>query len=1441
LNTPVVQRYVTSVVEKKLSALLNTKVKISAVDIDWLNRFIFRDVCIEDKNGSTILEASNITAGFKLRSLLDDKWVMTTVRLFGVSCNIRKETPQSPANIQFIIDALSSGREKQDGSIRLCINSILIQRGRIVYDVMNQRHTPDKFNPHHLYINNISAKIALNHISADSINLRLNKMSMDERSGLEIEKLSMQLLGNRQSMNITDLTASLPYSAITVPEARMQFFESDSNPQILLTLAKSKISPRDLSAFAPVMKDFPDAVELSTNISGFLNDLSLDKLLLKYGDKLTFDGNLNIKVNPDKQPFLQGKVKQLYITTEGLNKISNHLSNKQIRIPEPVMNIREMRFAGELSGFADNLAVNGTLTSPAGLIQMDLRTGQRPDTLFFAAGNLSSSDIQLGSIFREGSQFGKASFSAALNLAQPKNRKLTGTVNARINQLEYRNYSYENIDLSGSLFDSKYEGTLSISDPNGNLNLKGSFTDNTGKPVFNITASVSDLHPDKLHLSDKYPDSELSCRLNAEFAGNTPDDFDGFINISDFAFSTENDLFKLDRFRIESASGEKALRISSDLINGELKGKYSFYTLLPDLFATTGNYLPALINTIHKDNPDISDNNNFTFLLNTGSTESFSRTFNLPAAILGNSYIKGSFNSIDRQLAAEVLIPRFDAGGSAFENGSLRIYTTKDMIDLQINFAQISRNNTHNYFTLNSQASGNKITSRLYWNNDKDEIFESEILAAALFAEDSISGGAKKLRTEITLDSSQMVIKDRLWTIEPASVTLIDGCAMINNFFITDNSQSLRVSGAVSDNPQDALNMELKDIELGYIFNTLNIPVLQFGGMATGSVQARDLHDNMIIEGRLEIRDFSFNNAVQGKLNISSEWDNARKGILLLGTIYKDENTWTDVNGYIIPAGTNQGLSIFFDANELNMAFAQKYMAAFSDSVSGLGYGGVHLFGSFSDIFITGRPFIKNGNIKINVLNTTYSFSDTIRLDSFAITTNNTAIYDKSGNAGYLDLDFRHKNFRNLEYDLDIRTERVLVYDIPETVNPKIYGQVYASGTADISGTEKEILVEGNIKSESGTYAGFNFLDNSMVEDYDFISFKNPAKDTVRTSEPEPAATVNAPSGMDYQLNFTLNITPEATFELAIDPVEGDKIRGSGSGSLQAGYGSQNSLQIFGNYLITDGIYNFSLQQLIRKRFNIRDGSAVTFSGDPMDANLDINAIYSLQADIQDLDATLIEETVNTNIAVNCVLSIDGKLKNPSITFDIELPNSNSELEKQVKSFIDTEDMLTRQIIYLMALNKFYTPEYSRNDYRTSEFTAVASSALSAQLSNILSSFTDKVQIGTNIRSRQDGIKDTEVEMLLSSRLLNNRLLFNGNFGYKDNYIQSNAFIGEFDLEYKLSRSGEISLRAYNHANDLYRYNSKSLTRQGVGISFSKDFSSLTNLLRRRKKEEETQ
>ena len=1454
LNIPYIQRNVTSFAENKATELLKTTVKIGKVDISLFNRIALKEVKIEDHKGETALEAGNITVGFKPIQALKGKLILTTVRLFGVSCHIKKESSESETNIQFIIDALSSNEPKGESEIELEIRSALIRRGSLTYNIMDKDNTISHFNPNHIEVSNISGKLSIKHLSKDSLNAQINKLSFNEISGLDVNKFSVNIIGNKDSLNIENFSLVLPHSFVSIPKAGVKLTIADSlstdRSSMIISLASSKIMPKDFAFLTPVLKDFSDIIEISADISRQTNSISLNKLALTYGRDMSFAGNMELNniTKEGEELYLFGQVKSLNITTEGLKKLSNNFKDLNITIPEPVMNIGEFNFTGEISGFTDNLVAFGNLSSPIGAVQMDMLVGRtsKQDTTMHLKGNISSSDLRISSLFEEGNPLGKVRFSAEIDYKQTTKKKFFGTINAQINEIDFRGYNYENIYLSGKFKDNEYEGLVHVNDPNGKLEIQGLFRNEGEKSVFDFMANLRNFHPDKLNILDKFENPEISLGINANFTGNNPDDFNGYIEIEDLAFYTAKDSFSIEDFRIETSADEatnRRMAISSNIINGEITGNYSFSTLVPDIFETAREYLPSLINTFN--NKKASQKKNaFDFSFTVENTEDISNTLKLPAKILEKITLTGHYNSETNSFFAEIDAPLLNIGNVSLEKGKLHIDNKGETIHLQADVTRYDKNDSHNFISLVSNAKDDGINTKLSWTTDKEEKYEADISASTLFIEDFDSEGTKKLRTEITIPPSRLILKDSIWNIEPASITISEGNVSIDNFYVTKENQYLHINGVLSDNPKETLFLDLKEIEISYIFDILNKPSIYFGGHATGTINAHDMLGSMMIEGFLDVRDFSFHNSVQGNLRISSEWDNDRQGILLVGSIYKNDTTWTDVNGYIFPIGPEQGLSLYFNANEINISFLHKYMKAFSDSISGQGFGDVHLYGTFSDIFLDGKPYVKDGNLKINVLNTSYSFSDTVILEKYAIRTQNTTMYDMDGNSAKLDFVLHHNSFKDLKYDLDVTADKMLVYDIPERVNPKMFGKVYASGTAKINGTEENILIEGNVRSDAGTSVGFDFSERSTVKDYDFITFMDDRNEKDIIIADENGSIIenhgNNKSEMVYQLNFNVNITPDAQIELMMDPGAGDKIRGSGNGNIQVQYGNQSEMQMFGNYLITEGIYNFSLQQVIRKRFNIRDGSTILFRGDPMSAILDIYAIYSLTANIQDLDETLIQETASPSVIVNCILQIDGRLQNPAVTFNIELPNSNSELERQIRSFIDTEDMMTRQIIYLLVLNRFYTPDYSRNEYRSNEFSSVASSAISAQLSSILSTLTDKVQIGTNIRSRQDGVKDTEVEMLLSSQLLNNRLLFNGNFGYKDNYIQSNAFVGEFDLEYKLSRTGEISLKAYNRANDLYRY-SKSLTRQGVGIMFRKDFDALSDIFRRKKKIIETE
>ena len=308
---------------------------------------------------------------------------------------------------------------------------------------------------------------------------------------------------------------------------------------------------------------------------------------------------------------------------------------------------------------------------------------------------------------------------------------------------------------------------------------------------------------------------------------------------------------------------------------------------------------------------------------------------------------------------------------------------------------------------------------------------------------------------------------------------------------------------------------------------------------------------------------------------------------------------------------------------------------------------------------------------------------------------------------------------------------------------------------------------------------------------------------------------------------------------LVMDPVSGDEIKATGSGNLRLTYESLNNhLKMYGTYTLNRGSYNFTLQDIIIKDFTIKEGSTIAFHGDPYSAQLDIQAIYSVNANLSDLDESfLLDKDLNrTNVPVHALLKVTGDMRQPDIDFDLEFPTLTQDTYRKVLSIVSTKEMMNRQIIYLLALNRFYTPDYMSSTTKGNELFSVASSTLSSQLSSMLGKLSEDWSIAPNLRSDRGDFSDVEVDVALSSRLLNNRLLFNGNFGYRDKSLNTNQFIGDFDVEYLLNPKGSWRLKAYNRYNDQNYYVRTAQTTQGIGIVFKKDFNNFFGFLRPKKK-----
>lgn len=1448
LNTSSIKEFIRKEIVKELKVKLNTDLNIESLNIQPFNIVQLNGIYLNDEYGDTIFKAQQVYADVEILPLLDRQIIFTAARLKNFNISLSKDSLNAPLNIQFIIDAFKPQKEAKTKKFDVKINTLNISNGNLNYNIKNKPKKEEYlFDENHIQVKNIDSKISLKSLSSDSLNIQIKKLSLKEKNGLEIKNLLARIIFGNKNLQIKGFHLQLPNSSIKLEKCNIDL-SNESYPQSFLDNAyiyakttDSYVTPIDISSFVPVFKSFKERVYFQTEFNGTVNNINIVNIALDYEDKIQLRANgllRNLK-NKDKI-YVKGSVNQLYIKNNGLIGLLNNLSDKQKSVEESeFINLGSILFTGNIAGYINQLNTNGHLTTELGNIDANVVIGFDSNETISAyyKGNISTKGFNLNKLLRK-SDLGNIAFDLDINLEQPKNGKLGGLVRGDIHQFVFKNYNYKDIIIDGKYDGLKLEGALKIDDPNGELDISGLFDLSKPNPELNFSAHLKDIRLDNLNLSNKYKESYLSLDIDANFIGKDIDNLQGYIILDSLSFLQSGKTFKLKQFKL-TASGyqnNRRLTIVSDIVNGNLQGTYSYSTIVKSIKRSLNRYLPDLIDL--KNNRKKILKNDLTFDLTINNTEKLSDILALPITIYSPTKIIGFYNNINERFKVEAFMPSSNIFGSKLESGYLGIENTDQNIKGNISGTFVTKNDTKNNLSVDFRANDNKINIGTSFLNQNQNKLKGTLSNTIQFTKDK---NTKTLITDILIDAGQIVLNNSVWNMGESHIKISPKTISVDNYQITNTlkDQQLKINGKYStkeDLLDNQLRITLQNIDLEYIFTTLAISALDFSGSANGTLLVSSISGKPYADINLLVDDFGFNKTKLGKLHLNSQLDPITNKVNLRGNIKNNEDKTTKITGEINPI--TQELSIYFDSEELDISFLNKYAESLFNDIKGTGIGNIHLFGNFSKVTVDGQAFIKNGEIGINLLNTRYNFTDTIYLKKDLIYFNDITLYDQKKNTAKLSGKIVHDYFSNFVYYVQLKSNNFLLYNATAKTNPIFYGTVFGSGYGTVKGNETNVDIDMNIQTKKGTHVYMNFMDEAATE-YSFITYKQKeTNDTTTNKIPNAISKFEANKEMDVNMNFYVDATPDATVELLMDPIGGDKLKGTGNGTMQFIWGTNKNPLLFGTYEIFNGSYNFTFQKILERKFTIQNGSTIQFSGDPFKANLDVTAKYRVVANLFDLDKNLVTTTGQTSVPVNCLLNLTGPLIHPLVKPDIELPSTDPEIARQIKNLISSEDMMNRQIAYLLILSKFYSPSYAETDHKTNDFASFASATLSTQLGNILSSIDDRWQVGTNIRTSDSNFSSTEVELLLSSRLLNDRILFNGNFGYRDNPITQDAFIGDVDIEVLLNKTGNWRLKAYNHYNEKFYYiNNNATQTQGVGIIYKRDFDEFKDLFKRSKKE----
>ena len=1440
LNLPFVQEKLSSILSKELSKLLQTEVTVGHVDVGLLNRIIVEDILLEDRQGEEMLKVARLSARYEILPLLNGRFSINSVQLFGFAFHLNRENPEAVPNYQFVLDALApKDTLKKETNLDLRINSLLVRRGKIKYDVLSEPETPGRFNASHIDVENFAATISLKALKKDSLNAAIKRLSFTEQSGFALKKFLFKVEANNKSLKINDFLFEFPSSSLSIDSMVVRYDSLKSIPLLNEDLyydgrINASLSPSDFAAFLPELQGISSPVDFSLSFKGKGDDLECPEIVLEDKNQIKLNAKTVLHdLNAGKELFVDGQVSELNISARGIEHWMGNLNSG--KVPPILGRMEYLRFKGGVKGQLRQLKINGALHSGVGSLKADLLMNTDDNNNQRYSGGVSCPAMNLGKLLGDEKKFGMADFNIELKGFNYIGNYPESYIKGVISSLEYSDYRYENILMDGIYKDGGFNGKLALDDENGQIQIDGSFNTVQKVPAYNLMAEVRNFRPNKLNMTDKYMDSSISLKLNADFTGNSLDNMNGKISLDSLLLDAPEDNGAFLKNLTVSAgivNGEKELRVESPFLNANIHGDFSYQTIPSSVLHIAQRYIPSLL-SVRKNMS--KSHNNFQFDVRVENTDLFRKLLYIPLDIHMPARLYGYFNDDDQKLLVEGSFPNLTYNGTRYESATLLCENLQEELNCQARASMLMGSGAMLNLALDANANQDKMKTVINWGNNTDVTYGGQLAAITRFFK--TKGKKPILQADIDVLPTQIILNDSVWNIRSSHIAVDSGRVFVDNFLVERPNQFLRIDGKVADKETDSCLVNLKNIDVKYVLDIVRFDAVEFSGHATGQVNLKSILKDFSMNTHLNVHNFAVNSGLMGEADITGSWDHELGGVRLEAQIEEENLSATHVTGYVSPK--LKGLDLMIDADSTSIGLLTPYLEGIFSDLNGRVNGFVRLHGPFKALDFEGKVSAAI-DAKVDVLNTYFQVrNDSVTLSSGDFAFNNVRVYDREGNDGVVNGHLWHNHLKNLTYRFDIQANNMLMYNTNDPGDLLFYGKVYGKGNVLLQGGNNSMTIDASVTT--GRNTTFTYVTGLTTEatSNQFITFvdKTPKRisDNVKTdiyhfTDAQKKETDDGPP-MDLYINMMIDATPDASMRVVMDPISGDDITARGNGNFKVTYYNKGDFTIYGTYHIDNGMYKLSMQEVIRKDFALNSGSTITFAGDPYLANLDVQAVHTVNSvSLSDLspDASLNQSTVK----VNCLMNLTGSLANPDIKFDLELPMVSEEDRELVRSATSTEEQMNTQIIYLLGIGKFYTYDYANNQGQSSNATSsLAFNTLSGQLNNMLSQWMDNENwnLGANLSTGEKGWTDVEAEAILSGRLLNNRLLINGNFGYRENVLANTNFVGDFEVVWLLTRNGDFRIRAYNQTNDRY-FTKSTLTTQGVGFMYKKDFNKWDDL-----------
>ena len=1467
LNNLGMQQRLANLIELQLEKQLQSEVEIGSVEIGLLNSIQLHNVLLKDRSGKELLKSKLVFGKIEVLPLIKGKVSLRNIALLDAHIALYKTNKGATTNFQYIIEAFSSQDKDSPSKLNLRINSLIMRRCDLSYDEWYHPQAPaGQFTPHHLNLKNIDAILSLKCLTNDSINLRIRQFSAEEGCGWKLSRLQLRLAANRHVAEINNFSLQTPQSRIS-QERLVAHYDGSSLDKIFNSLVvegaieDARLATNDIAPIVPKLHPLNETFFISTRFALRKGEVKLTDLHLSNAtDRIKIATDVTILLPNGKFSAVSANLRSLALQQRLARDVMQSLSLKEL--PQWLTPLEEIQLQGKLRYALNHSSYfDGSISSALGKINFSATYWKRNVTAHVLTRDLRPSILaQIPNLPTFLSL--EAHGHVLLNGSNQPN----GRIELDIPEVEWQQHRYQKLEATASFFNGIAEIALQSQDPSLYLNVdaKAALDKNWRPSQLIANGHIKRLSPAELGLSKQWGNGHFAFDFDIKAPQLDVKHPNGEFELRHFSMQNVDTPYSLNRLALKVSPHPRGshLTLQSDFADATALGiadvkelqtvaKKWWKTLLKPQKNSSqapnhAEASPTLSNSDEKANVVLPSKTALAFNLHLKRTDFLQHMLKLDIAADQDMHAEGRLAADGSMLHFTADAPHLRFGTTEVRNVTVAARSVYSDFHMLIKALRPTKK-ADLQLELQAHTDSGKLMTNLQWSELRNRhfygTFSSETHIDALNF-----NKLKESSLRVNILPTSLAVNDTVWKIEPGNIALKEGRLNINNLSLSHDQQRLAISGEYAQH-SEGLTVNLRQFDVGYALSMVGLSDITFGGRATGQATIRPTEQNELqILANLEIPQFTFNNALLGYATVEGGFRGGDQTIFLKANIEEPNISSTQVAGYVSLG--RKDLDLHIKANNTSIAFLNHYVDDIFHNIQGRTTGTTRVFGTFKTIDFEGHQHA-TASATLPITGVKYFVKDAdISIAPGVFTVNSAVISDSLQGNGTITGSLRHHNLKDMHFDFAMQGENILMYDQPQTIDLPFYATAFGTGAVRVWGAPQQLNANIRVRTENNSVLTY-VLDRPDDADHQLLTFRSKQdEENVEVDDSlqktHTSRFVEPTSKTDIRLNFQIDVTSNSTLRMVTDAKSGDIITVHGSGPIQASFYNKGEFQMFGAYKIASGSYDLSIQNLIKKTFILTPGGTVNFSGNPLNADVNVLASYMVNsASLADLN--LGTTFTNNTTPVNCLIKFTGKVSNMNLSLDFDLPNIGEDEKMMVRNLIASDEERTTQVLYLLGVGRFFTYNYANAAGGTSSnqseimMKSLLSSTLSSQLNNIIANAVGNTNwtFGANVSTGQLGWSDMEVDGLLSGRLLDNRLLFTGKVGYHEREAATTNFVGDFDVHYLLTPTGTFNLKAYSETNNRY-FSKSTLTTQGLGLQIKRDFNSFFDLFSNKRKDKIT-